>query len=246
MICTLFSYYLCASFLCCGTLPMGHVFHLVCDHGLSLDGSRVQEWNLVVESMRGWIESASHVPVLPFHFHFLLPADKIPRRLGLLISRIGLFHGSPTPPKYPGNLSCFNKSFPFLEVEGELGLCPVNSVEGSPSLGCVLLLAKGSLLPTHTHGFELLGSDVLFQSSSRCDGHAQRALAPADGKSEVSCKQSTASVIGWQCSLSGKQVHRTSRVNHSRNLTLPLLQKWLSNFYRAMHMSEYLYNMLKL
>lgn len=140
----LFSHCLCVCFLCYGTLPTGHVFHSVCDSGLSQDGSRVQEWSLVVDSMRGLIESASHVPIWAFHFHFLLPPDKIPWRLGLLISLSGLSHRGVW--LHPSTLETFlvcDKSFPFLQVEGELGLCQVDSVEGSPFWGAGTATGEG-------------------------------------------------------------------------------------------------------
>lgn len=66
------------------------------------------------------------------------------------------------------NFLALNKSFSFLEVEGESGLSQVDSVEGNPFLG---LLEEESLLPSHTPGFEHLGWNGLFHSSSKCDGN---------------------------------------------------------------------------
>ena len=66
-----------------------------------------------------------------------------------------------------------------------------------PFLGCVMLLGKESLSPSHTHASEHLGWDVLFQSSPRCVVDMLREILPqVKGKMNVSHKQSTASTFG--------------------------------------------------
>lgn len=67
-------------------------------------------------------------------------------------------------------------------MEGGSGLSQVDSVEANPSLGMLLLVR--SLSHSHIHGSEHWGWDVLFQSSARCGGCAQRNLAPGAEKSE--------------------------------------------------------------
>ena len=172
-----FPHYLHASFLCCGTLPTCYVFHLVCDRGLSLFGRR-----LLRAKSNSWFhprpdESASHVPVWASHFHFLLSADKIPQRLGLLISLIGLSYGGVFQVPWKTFLFWI-RDFPFWKWKENLVFLRWPQWKAVLPWG----LLEECLLPSHIPAFEHLGWNVLFQSSCKCDGRAEGDLAPAERK----------------------------------------------------------------
>ena len=147
---------------------------------------------------------------------------KIPWRLGLLISLSGLFHRGVW--LHPSTLETFlvsDKSFPFLQVEGELGLCQVDPVEGSPSLGAGTATGEGvsfALSCSWLWAFGLgCAVPVSIQVWWTCPGRS----GPSWRKIEMFLvnNQLPLSLVAiqfiWQASYS------TSSVSHSRNLTLP-------------------------
>ena len=186
--------------------------------------------------MGGLIESASHVPICPSFFHFLLPADQNTSEIRTVDSPTGL----PTGESDPSLLEAF--------------LLPVIAFPSQQWREHQVFPRRAqwkAALPGVCGCWECLFLPLTFVAPSIWVGmyysslHQVRNLPQVMRNTNVSHKESTASTIGLQYSLSGQQVHSTGRLDYSRNLTLPLLQEWLRNFYASLHSSAHLLNMLQ-